>query len=76
MFRSAAVLLSVTVILLSTLLSTACSKQNWYAGAQAAQEAHCMKQPTSEYEECMQQTSESYNEYEIKRQDVLDTDKK
>jgi len=68
-------MLSVSVILLSTLLTTACSKQNWYAGAQSAQKAHCMKQPISDYEECMQQTSESYNEYEIKRQDVLDADK-
>jgi hypothetical protein len=74
-----AVKLSVVIlpaaILLSALLTTACSNQNWYIGAQSAHKAHCMKQPVSEYEDCMQQTSESYNEYELKRQDVLDADK-
>ena len=59
-------LLLVTVVLIMTL--SACSKQNWYQGAQSAKEADCMKEPVSEYEDCMQQSSESYNEYNKNRE--------
>jgi len=42
---------------------SACSKQNWYHGAQSAQTAHCMKQPLSDYEDCNQPSNESYHDY-------------
>jgi len=46
----------------------ACSKQNWYQGMQSAHEAQCLKGPASEYDECMKQSGDSYNEYEKNRE--------
>jgi hypothetical protein len=45
----------------------ACSSQAWYQGVQASHEASCMKEPLSQYEECMKQNDDSYNEYEKNR---------
>ncbi len=42
------VLILITMIIMVTL--AACTKQNWYQGAQSAQTANCMKEPLSEYE--------------------------
>jgi len=61
----------ITIIAISTLVISACSKQNWYSAAQSAQTAHCMKQPISEYEDCQQPSSENYNSYETKRQKLI-----
>ncbi len=49
----------------------ACSTQNWYSGAQSAQTAHCMKQPQAEYDDCMQQSGKSYNEYEKDQEELI-----
>ena len=61
-------LLLVSIVLIITL--SACSKHNWYQGAQSAKEAHCMKGPVSEYEDCIKQSSENYDEY-IKNREAL-----
>lgn len=60
-----------TIILLAITLG-ACSKQAWYQGAQSAKEAHCMKEPVSEYEDCMQQSSENYDEYNKNREALIE----
>lgn len=60
-----------TIILLAITLN-ACSKQAWYQGAQSAKEAHCMKEPVSEYEDCMQQSSENYDEYNKNREALIE----
>jgi hypothetical protein len=62
------ILFLVTVSLTTTL--SACSKQNWYQGMQSAHEARCMQEPVSEYDECMRQSGDSYNEYEKNRGDL------
>jgi len=58
------------ILILLTLL-TACTKQSWYAGAQSAQTAHCMKGPASEYEDCIKQSNQDYDEYSKKREQLL-----
>lgn len=63
-------LLLVSTVLIAPL--TACSKQSWYTGAQSAKTSQCMKGPASEYEDCMQQSSESYDEYEKNRRDLIE----
>lgn len=60
--------LFLTVLIAPTLI--ACSKQNWYQGVQSAHEARCMQEPVSEYDECMRQSDDSYNEYEKNRGDL------
>jgi hypothetical protein len=63
-------LLYITITLLAVTLS-ACTKQAWYQGAQSSQTAHCMKQPVSEYDDCIQQSSENYNEYNKNREALI-----
>jgi len=62
----------LAAIAIATFTMTACSKQAWYSSAQSAQQAHCMQQPISEYEDCMQPSNESYNAYEVKRQELIE----
>jgi hypothetical protein len=59
------------IILTLAIFLSACSKQSWYTGAQSSQTAHCMEQPLAEYNDCMQQSNESYNEYTKSRQDLI-----
>ncbi len=61
----------ITIILLVTAL-TACSKQAWYQGAQSSQTAHCMKVPVSEYNDCIQQSSENYDVYNKNRETLIE----
>lgn len=58
--------LIITIILLAITL-IACTEQAWYTGAQSSQTAHCMKEPVSEYNDCIQQSSENYDEYSKSR---------
>jgi hypothetical protein len=60
---------NISILILLTVL-TSCSKQNWYAGTQAAQTAHCMQEPLSEYEDCIQQSTESYDDYSKSREQL------
>lgn len=62
-------LVLITAVL--SITSSACSKQNWYLGAQAGKQAQCMKGPDAEYENCMQQSNGSYDEYKKNRDDLL-----
>jgi len=60
----------LALILITTGLA-ACSQQNWYQGAQAAQTAQCMKEPLGEYRDCKQQSGEaSYNSYKKSQQQL------
>jgi hypothetical protein len=60
--------LLLAVLLLPLL--PACSKQNWYQGMQSAHEARCKQEPLSEYDDCMRQSHDSYDEYEKNRKDL------
>jgi hypothetical protein len=63
--------LYITITLLAITLS-ACTKQAWYQGAQSAKEAHCMKEPVSEYDDCIQQSAENYDEYNKNREALIE----
>lgn len=63
--------LYITIILLAITL-IACTEQAWYTGAQSSQTAHCMKEPVSEYNDCIQQSGESYNEYIQNREALIE----
>jgi len=58
-------------ILVLMMALTSCSKQAWYQGAQSSQTAHCMQEPISEYENCIQQSGENYDEYSKNREQLL-----
>ena len=65
----------ITVIAVASLLVvTGCTTESWYQGAKSAQTSHCMKEPISEYEDCIKQTGEdgeSYQSYKEKREQLL-----
>ena len=61
----------IAIILLAIALS-ACTKQAWYQGAQSSQTAHCMKQPISEYNDCIQPSAENYDEYNKNREALIE----
>jgi hypothetical protein len=61
-----------TFIILLILSVSACSKQSWYQGAQSAKEAQCLKEPVSEYEDCVKQSGQSYDEYSKTREQLLE----
>ena len=63
------------VIAASLLTLAGCTTESWYHGAKSAQTTHCMKEPISEYEDCIKQTGEdyeSYQSYKEKREQLLE----
>jgi len=65
--------IKLMILLIESTLA-ACSQQNWYQGAQSAQTAHCMKQPLAEYEDCNQQSKESYDDFKSSREQLKNQD--
>ncbi len=61
----------IPTLLITMMVLTACSKQNWYQGAQSAQTAQCLKEPDSEFNDCNQPSKESYEDYEEKREQLI-----
>jgi len=53
----------VPVLFLCSTMVTACSTQDWYKGAQSAHALSCQKLPKAEYDNCMKESSKSYNSY-------------
>ena len=63
---------SLSILSIMIFITTACSKQQIYYGLKESQKNECRKLiHQSEYEECMSQHRESYEQYEMKREDVL-----
>ncbi|MBT8118959.1 MAG: hypothetical protein KJN89_04500 [Gammaproteobacteria bacterium] len=64
-----------SIVLVALLLAvTGCTTESWYHGAKSAQTSHCMKEPISEYEDCIKQAGEddeSYHGYKEKREQLL-----
>ena len=64
-----------SIVLVALLLAvTGCTTESWYQGAKSAQTSHCMKEPISEYEDCIKQAGEdgeSYQGYKEKREQLL-----
>ena len=63
-----------SLFILSVLLfiTTACSKQQVYYGLKESQKNECRKLiHQSEYETCMSQHNESYEQYQMKREEAL-----
>ena len=57
------------LFLLSVL--AACSNQQLYNGIQKNRQLECQKLPGSQYDECMKEVSEPYEEYEHDRQELI-----
>jgi len=66
----------IIITLAITTALTACSKQNWYHGAQSAQIAQCMGEPLSEYQDCKQQSNGSYQDYKNSKKPLQNQESK
>lgn len=60
-------LLAITTV---TLALTACTTSNWYKGMQSREQIQCLNVPEAEYDDCMKNTNESYDEYKEKRKEL------
>ncbi|MBN2865299.1 MAG: hypothetical protein JXK16_04770 [Thiotrichales bacterium] len=54
-----------SLLITSTLLAS-CSNQQVYNAIQVNQQSKCQKLPPSQYDDCIKQQSESYEEYQRK----------
>jgi len=63
-------------IAVSMMLSAqACTQRAWYEGVKQSHRNECNKAPPSEREECLRSTdSDSYDEYQRKRQEEIKKD--
>lgn len=52
------------------LTLSACTTSNWYHGMKASEKVQCLNVPQSEYEDCMKNAQESYEEYKEKREEL------
>ena len=55
---------------LALLILAGCSNRDIYEVIQADNRYQCEKLPPSEYDECMQDASQSYDEYERERKEA------
>jgi len=50
---------------------TACTKQQYFEGLKAGRRAECLEYPVSEYEDCVDETDTSFEEYNTKREEIV-----
>ncbi len=58
-------------LFLALLVLVGCSNRGIYGGIQASNRNECSKLPPSQYDECMENTNRSYDEYERERKEAL-----
>lgn len=58
----------VTLLL---LILTACTRQQYYEGLKAGHRSGCLEYPEPEYEDCIDETEASYEEYKQQREQVI-----
>ncbi len=61
----------ILYIFVCASLLIACTNQEVYDAVQENRQQECQNLPPSAYEDCTEQHSEPYDEYERKRQEVL-----
>ena len=61
-------MISVVVFLIS---AQACTTKGAYISLQKHQELMCNKVPESDYEACMKNANESYEDYNQKREEII-----
>jgi len=63
------------VAMLMVISVQACSQRLWYEGLKQSHRNECNKEPPSAREECLKATtSDSYDEYQRKRQEEINKD--
>ena len=49
----------------------ACTQQQYYEGLKSGSMSSCLDYPESEYEDCIEQTSKSYEQYKDAREEII-----
>jgi transcriptional regulator with GAF, ATPase, and Fis domain len=59
------------IVVIMLLTAQACTQRAWYEGVKQSHRNECHKAPPSERDECLRNTSDSYDEYQRKRREEL-----
>lgn len=49
----------------------ACTQQQYYEGLKSGSRSNCLDYPESEYEDCIEQTGKSYDQYKDAREEIV-----
>ena len=49
----------------------ACTQQQYYEGLKSGSRSNCLNHPESEYEDCIEQTGKSYDQYKDAREEIV-----
>lgn len=60
----------ITVCLVFLVLA-GCSNRGIYEGIQAGNRNECLRLPPSQYDDCMERASKSYDEYDRERKEIV-----
>lgn len=63
--------LRICITVFVTVVLMACTSQQYYEGLKAGRRATCLEYPESEFEDCMDETKTSYQEYKRQRQEIV-----
>ena len=63
---------AIGAALIAMLAVAACSHEQVYNAIQQNQQLECQKLPGAQYDECMEQLSEPYQEYQRSREELLE----
>ena len=63
--------MKVILLFLVMMYLTGCSNRGVYEGIQVSNRNECFKLPPSQYDECVENTNISYDEYERERKEAL-----
>ena len=58
------------LLALLLITMTACTKQQYYESIKAGSKASCLEYPESEFEDCVDETNTSFEEYQRQREQV------
>ena len=59
------------VVVFLFLTMAACTRQQYYEGMKAGHKASCLEYPESEYEDCVDETKTSFEEYKRQREQAI-----
>jgi hypothetical protein len=59
----------ITLFALSGM--TACTQQQYYEGLKAGHRSNCLNYPEAEYDDCVEETNSSYDEYQAVREKIV-----
>ena len=62
---------AVTAVGMLAVVISACSSQQYYEGLKAGQRSQCLEYPVSEYNDCIDETTTGYEDYQHQRKEVV-----